>query len=378
MINRKGFSLVEALISTVIVGMILAAGAWLFFANQKTTTLEITASLVRANLRQALNVIGKDIVQAGMLSRATKINLGNALIRPIEGGNRSYKKYNSNLNLGKCIGYNSNNIDKIQIISPDPVNSAYATQDLSSGNTTLHNIKIDANNSPINNNYRPSTGDYYIITNANYLKNPFDPANNPITNIFKLRGATFVSGYADHGLYNFSITPRLKNNFSSNAGLCKVNIHYYYVKYYNSQKPPKLPELRCYIRNLRRTYVVAEGIEDMQFSYGVDINGNNKIDSNEWIQNPLTISDNDYYKLRAIKVTICAISRPLPKSYLGKKKDENDIYYVRPQIEDRPKNANPKPFPSDYMDYPVYRLIASETYYLRNFMPDSFYGNTNN
>ncbi len=386
MIKRQGFSLVEAIISLVIVSMILAAGAWLFFANQRTTTLELTMSFVRANLRQALNVLGKDIVQAGMLSRASKFDFKGHLIRPIESGT-IYHTYG--LNIGKFTSYNPNYPDKIQIISPDPVNTAYAVQDVSAHSSTLSNIKIDANNTPTNINYQPKKGDYYIVTNANYIKDPFDPSSGVISNIFKLRNVTYTpqaNDTPDHGHYRFRITPSLRESFSSGAGLTKVNIHYYFVKLYDNIDPPKLPELKCYIRNIHRSYVVAEGIEDMQIAYGVDLNNNGIIDTNEWIQDPLSISDNDYYKLRAIKVTLSAISKPLPASYLGAKivggNKTPHICFYKPFIGDEGNNngnnngndvGTPNPF--ENKDLPVYRIIASETYYLRNFMPDSFYGN---
>ena len=67
--NRRGFSLLEAMITLVIMLVIIGGATALFFENQNATTAHVALAELRTNMRFALDTMASDLRVVGAYTK---------------------------------------------------------------------------------------------------------------------------------------------------------------------------------------------------------------------------------------------------------------------------------------------------------------------
>ena len=364
-IRPRGFSLMEAMITLVVMLLIIGGATAIFVQNQRATTAHITLAMLRANLRFAMETMSADLRPIGAVTRAATPVVNRTSLFPILDLKNS-GTYSSGF--GSYNNYDGTLPDRIRIVEPDIINDAslYADYDHSS---QLKSIKILGD--------QFDDCDILLITNANMVDNPYDPASGATADLFQAcnvqgpqSGNPFTEITFGRGC-NHDLNPHggFLNDYPSGSMLMKVRIWQYSI----DQTDPKIPKLvreevggsdsgdnQC--DSPRPPEVVSEYVEDMQVAVGLDTSGDNNIQPGEWVNNnfqALTVAQ--LATLRAVRITLVGRTVMVPEVMAGRSAGANDIYYRRPAVEDRGAGAAGS--------MPQYREVYTEVIQLRNLRP---------
>lgn len=359
-VRARGFSLVEALITLVVMSLIIGGATALFVQNQRTTTAHITLAMLRANMRFAMETMSADLRPIGAFSRSATPVVNNSMQFPILNLCNS-GAYQSGL--GEYSSYDGTIPDRIRIIEPDIINDAELFADYD-GSSQVKSIKITGN--------QFNDCDILMITNANLVENPWDPASGATADLFQAcnvqqpgSGNPFTEVTFGQGC-NHDLNPPggFTNAYPSGSMLTKVRVWEYYI----DRTDPNIPKLtrheiggECenspYVPE-----VIAEYIEDLQVAVAIDGNGDEVIQTGEWINsNFQALTTNQLAALRAMRITIIGRTVIVPEVMSGRQTSVQDIYYRRPAREDRGAG----PLETD----PKYREVFTEVIQLRNMKP---------
>ena len=367
--SDSGFSLVEALVTVVLVSIIIGAATAAFVQNQRITTSEIMRANLRSNLRFAVNVMAGDLRPVGSYSKWTQVYGKGHTFAPIECTNSQFQNWgNTGVNFGQYLGYDSSQPDRLRIIEPDIINDARLYSDYKGPEKNIQAVKITGQ--PF------SKGDLLIITDANLLENAFEPGAVTHTALFVATGiqpdqsnnaftiVTCNTGSDDGGIND---TGGLPYSFPSGSALYKVRLWEYYI----DQSNPAIP--RLYRREVKGTApppeLVAEYVEDFQVALWLDLDSDGVIDAGEWKNTDfaaLTADPSQVRLLRAMRLTLTGRTPTVvDQSMAGSKLGTGDVYYQRPAVEDRAAGASV----GTVSGAAYYREVYQEIIYLRNLQP---------
>ncbi len=363
-LRPRGFSLIEAMITLVVMLLIIGGATAIFVQNQRATTAHITLAMLRANLRFAMETISADLRPIGAFSKPFTPNVLSNVPFPILNlaNSGSYTA-----GLGAYSAYDSTQPDRMRIVYPDIVNDASLAIDYASG-TTLQSVQV------LGTPFQPC--DMALVTNANLLMNPFEAgavANADLCQICAVTGPT------GNNLYNLTFTQSCNASINPTSGfanpyaigslLTKVRVWEYYI----DQTDPIIPRLMrkevggslsgtSACATPRTPEVVAEYVEDMQVAVGLDSSGDGAIQAGEWVNTNLQgLTVAQMATLRAIRITLIGRTVMVPEVMAGRQVGTQDIYYRRPAVED---HAAGTPGTT-----PQYREVITEVIQLRNLRP---------
>ncbi|MBN2430957.1 MAG: PilW family protein [Acidobacteria bacterium] len=355
--NNRGFSLMEALVSLIVVSIVLAGATALFLQNQKVSTAQVSLATMRTSLRAAMATIGHDLRSVGAFMRSSGVTAysGNTEfgLRLLECNNINPSDPSNHI--GGYTGYSANLPDRIRVIEPDLAKNTTLYDSYQRNTNDFKSVKIRPDDFLI--------GDILIITNANVTDDPtlwtsdlFEVTNNQSvggSNPFSIlhfannapSGLNGPLGFGDHA-------------YPPGSAVFRVRVWEYYV----DLSDPTIPKL--YRREFNRALeLVAEYIEDLQVALGLDTNGDDNISDTEWVNTSFTaITDAQLHTLRAVRVTLVARTGYVPVEMAGKRAGTYDIYYRQPDVEDHQ--------PDNETELPRYREVYEEVIYLRNLRPD--------
>jgi type IV pilus assembly protein PilW len=361
-ISSRGFSLLEALISLVVMLLIIGGATAIFVQNQRATTANVTLAMLRANLRFARETLSADLRPIGAFSKPATPFILQTVSFPMVNLNNS-GSYQSTL--GAYSSYDSSQPDHLRIVTPEIINESALAGDYSTGSTTISSIKINGTSF--------QAGDMILITNANLMQNPFDTSANPLADLFQACSATAPGSgnpywtIAVNCNTGFNPSTGFANSYASGSALTKVRIWEYYI----DNSDPNIPRLMR--REVKGTLggnvsaeVIAEYVEDFQLALGIDgLDGStpdNNIQPAEWMNTGFTgLTLNQLANMRAIRVSLIGRTVIVPETMAGGRTGANDIYYRRPALEDRSQGA--------IGPYPQYREVITEVVQLRNMRP---------
>ncbi len=368
--SDRGFSLVEALVTVVLVSIIIGAATAAFVQNQRITTSEIMRANLRSNLRFAVNVMAGDLRPVGSYSKWTTItgNGGAFAFAPVECTNTNFTQWGSATNFGQYQGYDGSLPDRIRIAEPDIINDARLYADYNQPQSTIKSIKVTGN--------QFAEQDLLIITDANLVGNVFDPGVTTHTSLFvpvEIQKPTSSNAFTaiaiNQGANDGGINgPQgLPYDYPTGSAIYKIRIWEYYV----DQSNPSIP--RLYRREVKvgatSPELVAEYVEDLQVALWLDLNSNGAIDAGEWKNSDfaaLTATPAQLRLLRAMRVTLIGRTPTVvDQSMAGKQQGSGDVYYQRPAAEDRAAGASVGTAPGQA----YYREVYQEVIYLRNLQP---------
>jgi len=361
-INSKGFSLVEALITMVIVLVVIGGATALFVQNQRATSAAVSVAMLRSNLRFALDVMSSELREIGAIMKASQVNvLSSYQIPLIECTNANFQNYGSVSNLGHYQSYDAGLPDKIRIVEPEIINDAHLIEAYHKPSNQMKSVKITGG--------QFQEGDILLITNANLVNNPYDPTSGIYSDLFV--PTNIQPSQSNNEFTEITFTPGqsplnspqgLSNDYPEGSALMKVRIWEYYI---DDTTDPNIPKL--YRAEVNNPYpeLVAEYIEDMQVALGIDTDGDNYISPSEWINTAFdNITPQQLFNLRAIRLTLVGRTGLIPKEMAGKDLGRDDLYYHAPAVEDH----NPTgPYSSTTIPY--FREVYTTTIYLRNLRP---------
>jgi len=355
--NNQGFSLLEALLTVVIVTIVLGGVTFLFLENQKVTTAQISLSTLRISLRTAMSTLGGDIRNVGALMRSSGITA--------DVGSTQYGLQLINCNntdpsdevhyIGGYTGYSSSIPDRVRIMEPDLAKNTTLYSPYQKNTNQFKSIKLDPTDFAI--------GDILIITNANVV----DDLNLWQSHLFEVTNNESIGGANPFSILHFANNASTglngpqgfgDENYPTGSAVFRVRVWEYFID--NSE--PEIP--RLYRREFNRSKeIVAEYIEDMQVALGFDVNGDQYISDSEWLNTSFTaVTQAQLDTLRAVRITLVGRTGYIPVDMAGIKAGSDDIWYVQPSVEDHnPDNATV---------LPRYREVYQEVIYVRNLRPD--------
>jgi prepilin-type N-terminal cleavage/methylation domain-containing protein len=356
-LNARGFTLMEALVSLIVVSIVLAGATALFLQNQKVSTAQVSLATMRTSLRAAMGTLSQDLRSLGAFMKTSGIT---AFSDNTEYGLRLLECNNinpSDLNnfIGGYTGYSADLPDRIRVVEPDLAK-----------NTTLYSAYQRNTNEMKTIKIRPDDfveGDILIITNANVTNDP----NLWMTDLFEVTNVESIGGENPFSVLHFANNSTTGLNspngfgdhaYPSGSAVFRVRVWEYFIDH----SDPDVP--RLYRREFNRTLdLVAEYIEDMQLALGLDADGDSNISDSEWVTTGFnTITDDQMHTLRAVRVNMVARTGYVPVEMAGARIGTDDIYYRQPDVEDHQ--------PNNETELPRYREVYEEVVYLRNLRPD--------
>jgi hypothetical protein len=359
-IRPRGFSLMEAMVTLVVMLLIIGGATAIFVQNQRATTAHITLAMLRANLRFAMETMSADLRPIGAYSRTVTPVVNRTTLFPLVDLKNS-GTYTAGF--GQYSAYDPSLPDRIRLIEPDIINDAelYVDYDHSS---ELKSVKVTGN--------QFNDCDILLITNANLVEDPFDPNGGATADLFQAcnvqqpgSGNPFTEVTFGQGC-NHDLNPPggFLNDYPSGSMLMKVRVWEYYL----DQTDPNIPRLmRNEVRgtcdnNVVPPEVISEYVEDMQVALGIDTSGDDNIQPGEWVNTGFqNLSVAQLAGLRAIRLTLVGRTIMVPEVMAGRRVGNNDIYYRRPAEEDRGAGT--------IGTLPQYREVITEVIQLRNLRP---------
>jgi len=246
--QQKGFTLIETMIS-LLVGVFILGGVMFTYIGMKVTTkatLEIGE--LQESARLAMDILSQDIQQAGFWGTyyGSTLDSINITVPAAPAGDCSEGDNNAS--------FPNNPISNFRYIYGSVANSASALGCITDAiiNSDVIQIKRLEGNSIGNTN--TAINRYYLLVDQN-------------------------SGTLFPGTGVPAVLPQL------NSTVWPYNHHVYYIanQTYNSGTQsitvPTLMRKRLTVNNGMTTETIMEGVENMRFIYGLDSDGDNKVDS---------------------------------------------------------------------------------------------------
>ena len=362
--NRRGFSLLEAMITLVIMLVIIGGATALFFENQNATTAHVALAELRTNMRFALDTMSSDLRVVGAYTKWAPLQIlkGAYQFNIVECTNAQWQPFVSGLQLGHYAGYDSTIPDRIRVVEPDIINDAQLRDEYSPPSFQFKAVKI--NGEPF------QEGDLLLITNAPTVDNPWDPgaqifadlfvpttiqkphSGNPFTEI------TFNAGANDpYGVNSPSGFPQA---YPAGSTIMRIRIWEYYI----DTNIPDVPRLmRLEARPNAVPEEVSRYVEDLQVAMGIDTDDDNNITGAEWITtNFQNITNAQLQHLRAMRITLIGRTFAMPEVMAGARTGTQDIYYRRPGLEDRSAGT--------VQSIPQFREVYTQVVMFRNLRPE--------
>ncbi|MBW6511583.1 MAG: PilW family protein [Desulfuromonadaceae bacterium] len=334
--NQRGFTLTEMLVAMVI-GMLVASGAYsVFFSTTRTARKQEQVSEIQQNLRVAMERITQDIRQAGFGLPEDNRTLafdGGSFSTPVTATNSSSAPDEITLlGVGYKVGTIYNTVGKKIYINPD-----FNGDDQIAGYMETRFIDGNHEDAPF-----PET-----VSLKPLYRDKFPAGGTPEPPLFTSRKHLSIGGVEylaasdystvslDGGSSNaIMVTPDTHNEYANNLPVYMLQAITYSIRADCYPTDPK-QNFPCLVTKdfskLRGAdrQVVAEGIEDIQFAYGVDVSPRDgKIDYPAAGYTPAAFVNDpaDDSSIVAVRVSIVARSK-VPDQY-----DSS----TRPALEDRP------------------------------------------
>jgi len=276
--SEAGFSLIEVMSALIILSISLTAVFATFISQQKSFTLQSRVAEMQQNLRQAVEYMSRDIRMAGY-GIPDNVTIPNNTIAAGVTSIRSIYAID-----------NTTGPDQIFI---------------------LYLFDMDANQPPTSDNAAgvpsnaasitvPSTAGFLSTGGELVLVTDGATADLYETSAAVATTLTFGGGYS----YNSGHTK------SYSAGSPPVTVaKARFVRYYiDTTTDPAHPTLMVDRMGGAAPQPLSDDIEDLQFTYGVDSNGNGSIDSGEWTPTPATL-----LQIRQVRLQFVARAR-LPEA----------------------------------------------------------------
>jgi len=360
-IDRRGFSLVESLVTLVVMLLILAGATTVFFKNQQATAAHISLAMMRANMRFGMDTLCADMRQIGAYMRGAPISIKKAGVEfgLIECTNSNWTQWIAGTGFGHYGGYDATISDRIRIVEPDIINDARLQRQYDPPSSQMKAVKLTGQ--PFD------EGDLLLITNSTCFDNPWDPGNDVFADLFvpttiqpdhSNNAFTEITANAGAGdPYNVNAPNGLAHSYPAGSTILKISIFEYYI----DNTDPEIPKL---MRRdvLNRTEEIASFVEDLQVALGIDANDDNNITGAEWITTGFTtLTETQLNHLRAMRISLTGRTMVVAESMAGLQAGAQDIYYRRPAVEDHPAGAA--------TSVPYFREVYNETVMFRNLRP---------
>ncbi len=362
--NRRGFSLLEAMITLVIMLIIIGGATALFFENQNATTAHVALAELRTNMRFALDTMASDLRVVGAYTKWAPLQIlkGAYQFNIVECTNAQWQPFVSGLQLGHYAGYDSTIPDRIRVVEPDIINDAQLRDEYSPPSSQFKAVKISGE--PF------QEGDLLLITNAPVVDNPWDPGAQIFADLFvptTIQGpqsgnpfteVTFNAGAGDP--YGVNSPSGFAQSYPPGSTIMRIRIWEYYI----DTNIPDVPRLmRLEARPNAVPEEVSRYVEDLQVAMGIDADDNNNITGAEWITtNFQNITNAQLQHLRAMRITLIGRTFAMPEVMAGARVGTQDIYYRRPGIEDRSAGA--------IQSIPQFREVYTQVVMFRNLRPE--------
>jgi len=274
--SDAGFSLIEVMSALVILAIAMTAVFATFISQQKSFTTQSRVAEMQQNLRQAVEYMSRDIRMAGYGIPDNVIIPNNIIATGVTSIRSLYPKDNT--------------------VGPDQIYILYLfdmdTNQRSTWNTAL--MASGAGTVTVDNTdgFFPTTGELVIVT---------DGINAQLfQSVSKTATALNFGGGVYQGTANntYGLGP-------PPSTVAKARFARYYI---DNTTDPAHPTLMVDRMGGAAAQPVADDIEDMQLTYGTDLNGNDVIDSGEWTPTPANLS-----QIRQVRLQFIARTR-LPEA----------------------------------------------------------------
>lgn len=274
--SDAGFSLIEVMSALVILAIAMTAVFATFISQQKSFTTQSRVAEMQQNLRQAVEYMSRDIRMAGYGIPDNVIIPNNIIATGVTSIRSLYPKDNT--------------------VGPDQIYILYLfdmdTNQRSTWNTAL--MASGAGTVTVDNTdgFFPTTGELVIVT---------DGINAQLfQSVSKTATALNFGGGVYQGTANntYGLGP-------PPSTVAKARFARYYI---DNTTDPAHPTLMVDRMGGGAAQPVADDIEDMQLTYGTDLNGNDVIDSGEWTPTPANLS-----QIRQVRLQFIARTR-LPEA----------------------------------------------------------------
>jgi type IV pilus assembly protein PilW len=299
-----GFTLIEMLIAIAVSGIVLAGLVSIFTTTNRAYTRQDETATLQQNLRTAKMNLERDIRMAGCGFGTSFVYLDNPNpilpltsndpIPPLLNSNGSGDA-NSDILTISYVNYSDPCNGVLSQLTPTDIDSTAITvapSDVSWWTTAIAGCKV---------------------ANTQFLAVYTRPDDPKITtrlrsNVITITGAGGLGKLQYTGLS--AGTPPINSslNFFSTTQLITVT-----YRYYSADQTLE-----------RNGQALAEGIEDLQFAFGLDTNGNGVVDDTEWVNNQ-TLNATQRANIRIVRVSILGRSHnPI----------NGQVLNTRPVIED--------------------------------------------
>lgn len=250
--RSEGFSLVELMIAITLGFVVIGALGTVFLGSRQSYRVQDAMSRLQENGRYALDLMARDIRQAGYLGCARDATVANNVAPPTDYTNYTagIAGYEATLPSGLTAAERVAGTDVIRVQSAAPASVSLT------GNMGTTNANIQLSGNP--NNF--VAGDILFVTDcsgADVFK---------ATNVSQ--GGTVTIAHSSSG----NNSPFLSKTYGTDAELMLLQTVIYYIGN-GAGGAPALFRKRLSGSALTAGEELAEGVEDMQILYGEDNNG---------------------------------------------------------------------------------------------------------
>jgi type IV pilus assembly protein PilW len=270
---EAGFSLVEVMAALVILAIAMTAVFATFISQQKSFTVQNRVAEIQQNLRQAVEYMSRDIRMAGYGIPDNVTIPNNVVAAGVTSLRSLYAKDNTT--------------------GPDQVYILYLfDMDANQPPTTSNNAASNATSITVAsaNNFLAGGGELVLITDGTTADLYETSSGTSGTNMNFRTGSTGFNGY--HG-----------KSYPAGSTVAKARFVRYYIDKTTDSAHPTLMVDRM---GGGTTQPVADDIEDLQLTYGIDTNGDGNVDG--WTASPTT-----YSQIRQVRLQLTARAR-LPEA----------------------------------------------------------------
>jgi type IV pilus assembly protein PilW len=269
--SEAGYSLIEVMSALVILAIAMTAVFATFISQQKSFTVQKRVAEMQQNLRQAVEYMSRDIRMAGYGIPDNVIIPNNIIATGVTSIRSLYAKDST---------AGPDQIYILYLFDMDAnQRSTWNTATMASGAGTVTVDNTDG--------FFPTTGELVIVT---------DGINAQLfQSVSKTATALNFGGGVYQGTANntYGLGP-------PPSTVAKARFVRYYI---DNTTDPAHPTLMVDRMGGAAAQPVAEDLEDMQLTYGTDLNGNGVIDSGEWTPTPANLSQVRQVRLQFIART---------------------------------------------------------------------------